>query len=146
MDNVLKKCTLKVLRDDKSLIEVAKKIANKNGSINTEYWEKINNKLSSLCDKYNLLVIKTFIDESEIFDPIIKKIGNDICVKLKSIKNLNDDKLNKVIVPFLKRNQKELIKKFRSPNIVVKKINNYLALSCKQYRAYFTIMKTKKEI
>ncbi|NVK52013.1 MAG: hypothetical protein HWD85_03685 [Flavobacteriaceae bacterium] len=141
---VLKKCTLKILTKDPSLIKIATNIADKKGNINEAYWSKINLKLASSCDTYNILLMESFIDKNQKFQPVIIGIGNQICKKLKPLNNVSEKDINRIVIPLLKKNQKKLLKTFSSPGAVMKNLNHYLALNCKKYRTYYSLSSAKK--
>lgn len=138
-DEVLKKCVLELANKDTKIIEIVKKIGDKEGNINYKYWSKVNVLLSSNCDSYNILIMESFVDKNQSFPPIIKSIADDVCLKLSSIKELNDDNIRLSAVPFLKKNQQKLLKIYSSPKEVVKSLNNYLALNCKKYRTFMSL-------
>lgn len=143
-DEILKNCIINSSKENSDIKEFAQKVISPNGSINQDYLEKINISLSTSCDRYNLMLMESFIDKNKKFPKLITSIGDNVCSEVKKMDNIDDKKVMNLMIPYLKKNQDKLLNLFKSPNEVVKNINNYLALNCKEYRTYLSISSAKQ--
>jgi len=101
-------------------------------------WDKINQKLSASCDKYNELITKRVISPNQDFKPIIKQIGNNICSQAEKLINISDSNINKIMLPLLEKEEAKLKQSFSSAKTVMNSLMEYLLLNCKSVRNYYS--------
>ncbi|KAB1158932.1 hypothetical protein F7018_07450 [Tenacibaculum aiptasiae] len=137
--DVWKKCTEELtLKKPGLLRKIGDGLKGNDGNLNQEFWNKINKRLTFSCDRYNQLIVESFIDKNQKFNSLIINLGNEACKKFDLSKPITKAKAENIIIPLLKKNQNKLMKKFRSPNEAVGSLNNYLALKCTSFRNYYS--------